>query len=122
MVVQINMGNADAKKSQRDMNPETIQAVIRNNCDLTRPHPITNVFYCSNLSCKTRIEHELTVRGFTVHRMEINISIRDKDEFIVEATIVHSIDSDWIDHLTDACVDLASKCCAEYDGWYTEID
>lgn len=122
IVVRVSMGKVDEKKLQRSMNPRTIQALVENDCDLSRPRPITNLFYSSDPSCKKRISHELMVRGFTVHRLEMTEPTGDKPEYGVEATIIHSLDREWIDSLTDTCIDLAADCCAEYDGWFTEID
>jgi regulator of RNase E activity RraB len=115
------MGKVEAKKLQRSMNPITIQALVENDCDLPPSRPITNVFYSNDPLCKTRIEYELTARGFTVHRMEVTEPTKDEPEYSVDATIIHCVDSAWIDNLTDTCIDLASDCCAEYDGWFTEI-
>jgi regulator of RNase E activity RraB len=116
------MDKVEAKKLQRSMNPKTIQALVEHDFDLSKPHPITNVFYSSDPLFETQLEHELTNRGLDVHKIEMTDSTDDRSEYGFEATIIHSIDVDWIDNLTETCIDLASDCCAEYDGWYTEVE
>jgi regulator of RNase E activity RraB len=116
------MDKAAAKELQRSMNPKTILALVENDCDLSKSRPITNVFYSNNPSCKTRLERELRNRGLNVHKIEMTNPTDDRPEYCFEVTIIHPIDSDWIDNLTDTCIDLASDCCAEYDGWFTEVD
>ncbi len=110
------------KELQRCMNPKTIKALVEHDCDLSRLRPITNVFLSNDPRLASRIEHEMAVRGFAATNMCVLGRSEDEPRNSIGATIIHSVEISWIDQMTDTCIEVASDCGAEYDGWYTETD
>lgn len=103
------------------MNPVTLERLVANGSDLSRPHHIVNVFHVFQKSGVDALIAALEDLGFTIEDRGSPQHHANTEYWKIEAStdIVPRIDA--INSMTDRCVEAAHIHQTDFDGWFTEV-
>ncbi len=110
-------------RTQRRLNPLTLDTLSSNGANLGKIHKITNVFFGNGIADINRLSEKLANNLCDDCRFE-KLDIEDSESNENRHTLEYSIDFipslENINNMTDLCVRLAHENNCEYDGWYTQ--
>lgn len=103
----------------QDFNQETIEALIEDGSDNSRPHTIEYHFAGSNFEALEKAAVDAFKAGFEVGDAE-ELELDDGGEvFCFDAVVERILDLDLINKDTEKLVAIANKHKVHYDGWGT---
>jgi Regulator of ribonuclease activity B len=118
----IAMGELNHFKAvQRGRNPVTLERLVANGSDVTRPHTITSVLFVFDENDGETLRDALREAGYDVDNDLLPLTANGQRYWKLEARCVLVPTVELLGEMTDRCVELAEINGGEYDGWFTEV-